>query len=134
MKIWAYLALAILLTGAVATAYSKAYNSGYDKRDLEISQDAIKQQNEAIAKGIADWVGTQEQAEVQIIIEEVIVERIREIEKRIPYAVEKIVEVAPECSDLGDDFAGMLNDQIRASNSNQIPDTKSTDTLAAAMP
>ena len=134
MKIWAYIILATILIGGVGAGWNAAHSSGYNKRDAEIRADAIWAQNEAIEKGIAAWVKTIGQAEAVIIIEEVIVEKIREVEKRIPYAVEKIVEIAPDCADLGDDYARVLNDQINASNSRQAPSTDVAPGVVTEMP
>jgi len=116
MKIYAYVALVIIVTGALGTSAKFIHDAGYDKRDAEIRDDAIKAQNDAVEKRMNEWLETQEAAEATIIIEEKIVEVIREIEKEIPTVVEKLVLVRPECNDLGFDFAGLLNAQIRASN------------------
>jgi len=134
VKIWAYVILVTLITGALGTAAKFIHDAGYDKRDTEIRDDAVVAQNKAIEKGIADWVETQDQAEATIIEKEVIVEKIRVVEKEIPKIVERIVTLTPECADLGDDFAGLLNKQIRASNGSQGSSSDIAPGLDAGVP
>jgi len=122
MKIWAYVILAGIIAGAIGTGLRWAYTSGYDKRDQEVQQDIIDAQETARADEEAKWKDTVAAAEATIVVEERIVEKIRVVEREIPKVVERIVEVTPECADLGPDFAGLLNDQIRASNGLQSPE------------
>ena len=129
MKIWAYVILAGLVIGA-ATAGAKAiYDSGYDAAVVEQQELAIERQNEAIADARAEWERTLEAAEAEIIIEERIVEVIREVEREVPRVVERIVEVTPECSDLGTEYAGLLNAAVRASNSRAGSSTDASATV-----
>ena len=119
MKIYAYVIIILALIAAIGGTYATGHSSGYDKRDAEIRDDAIIAQNEAIEKRMAEWIETQAQAEPVIVVEEKIVEKIRVIEKDVPRVVEKIVTIRSECRDLGDDFAGVLNAQIDASNARE---------------
>lgn len=116
MKIWAYVALATILIAAIGAGSKFLYDAGYTERDNEIKDELIEQQNAAIQKGIEDWIETQEAAEAEIIVEEKIVEKIRVVEKEVPKVVEKIVEVKPECRDLGSDVQRVFNDAIDAAN------------------
>ncbi len=134
MKIYAYLAIFFIVIGALGTSANFIHNAGYDKRDSEIRDEAIKAQNEAIEKRMDEWLTTQEAAEATIIIEERIVEVIREIEKEIPTVVEKLVFVRPECNDLGPDIVGVLNAQIRASNNRENSIADPTISVAPGMP
>lgn len=129
MKIWAYVALATLIIAAVGTAFRATYKAGYNTRDVEIRNGAIAAQNAAIEKGVQDWIRTQELAEPVIVTEERIVEKVRVIEKEIPKIVKEIVTVTPQCRDLGADYAELLNQQVRASNSHQVEDTDATTDL-----
>ncbi|MBW2561906.1 MAG: hypothetical protein JRE40_13770 [Deltaproteobacteria bacterium] len=122
MKIWAYLAIFILVIGAAGAAAKSIHSAGYNKRDQEVQQDIIDAQETARVDEEAKWRATVAAAEATIIIEERIVEKIRVVEKEIPRIVERIVELTPECADLGPDYAGLLNDQIRASNSVSSPE------------
>lgn len=123
MKIYIYLALAILIISSAAYAAKSIHNAGYAKRDREVQQDIIEAQELARSEEEAKWAATVAAAEGQIVIEERIVETIREIEIEIPVVVERIVEVTPECADLGVDYARLLNDQVRAANRTQSPET-----------
>lgn len=116
MKTYVYAGIVLALIAAGAGASRFFYKAGYNKRALELSTELIEQQNAAIQKGIDDWIATQAAAEPVIKIEEKIVEKIRVIEKRIPVVVDNIVEVRPECRDLGPDYVSLLNDQVAASN------------------
>ncbi len=125
MKVWAYLAITLAVIAAFGTTYAMAHSSGYNKRDQEVQQDIIAAQENARADEEAKWRDTVAAAEATIIIEERIVEKIRVVEKEIPTVVEKIVTLTPECADLGDDYARMLNDQIRAANGVQSAEVTS---------
>lgn len=128
MKVWAYVILAGLLVTAIGAGARQLYKSGYNAAVVEQQELAIERQNQAIEDARAEWERTNEAAEAEIIIEERIVEVIREVEREVPRVVERIVEVTPECRDLGDDYAGLLNAAVRASNSRA---GSSTDTAAA---
>ncbi len=134
MKTYAYVIIVLAVIAAVGGTYATGHSSGYDKRDAEIRDDAIIAQNQAVEKRMNEWLETQAQAEPVIIIEEKIVEVIREIEKRIPTVVEKIVMVTPECADLGPEFAGLLNEQISASNSREDSVADPAAELATGVP
>ena len=119
MKTYAYLAIFILLVAATGAAAKYIHSAGYNKRDQEVQQDILDAQESARKDEEAKWRDTVAAAEGQIVIEEKIVEKIRVVEKEIPRIVREIVEVKPECADLGDGFAGLYNDQVRAANSVQ---------------
>lgn len=121
MKVWAYLALAALLIGAAGAAARMMYSSGYNKRDQEVQQEIIDAQTQAAEDAEARWSASVVAATKAIKVEERIVEVIRVVEKEIPKVVERIVELTPECADLGAAYAGLLNDQIRAGNGVQAP-------------
>lgn len=123
MKIWAYVILAGLILGGAAAAAKAIHSAGYNKRDVEVQQDILDAQEQARKDEEEKWRDTVAAAEATIVVEERIVEKIRVVEREIPRVVERIVEVTPECIDLGPDFAGLLNDQIRASNSVPSPET-----------
>ena len=117
IKIWAYVGLATLLLAGVRWAHSSVYDSGWNAAVVMQSQAIRKAENAAVVKARQEWEHTTSIAETQIVVEERIVEVVRVIEKEIPKIVERIVEITPECSDLGDDFAGLLNAQVRSGSS-----------------
>lgn len=114
MKIWAYLALAVVMIGGAKWAHSTTYNAGWNAAVVEQTVLIQNAQNDAVAKALTEWQKTAALAEREIVIEERIVEVIRVVEKEIPVVVERIVTITPECSDLGDDFAGLLNAQVNS--------------------
>lgn len=120
MKVWAYVALAALIIGAAGAAAKGLHSAGYNKRDQEVQQDIIEAQVRAEEEAEARWAASVVAATEAIRVEEKIVERIREVEIEIPKVVERIVELTPECADLGPAYAGMLNNQVRAGNGIQI--------------
>ena len=126
MKIWAYVILAGLIITGITVGINAIYAAGYNARDLEVQQEIIEAQKKAADKAVADWKETVEQAESEIVIEEKIVERIRIVEKEIPKIVKEIVEVKPECSNLGIDYARVRNNQIRAANNREDPEPSAT--------
>jgi len=134
MKIYVYAIILLAVIAAIGGTYAAGHSSGYDKRDSEIRDDAIIAQNNAVEKRMNEWLQTQAQAEPVIVIEEKIVEVIREVEKRIPTVVEKIVTVTPECADLGLEFAGLLNEQISASNAREDSVADPAAELASGVP
>lgn len=108
MKIWAYLALAVMLIGATGAIYRAGFVSAKAKY-----QDATLAAVEVALKDAKiQWEANVVIAEAEIIIEERIVEVTREVEKRIPYAVETIKY---ECRDLGSAWIGLYNDAISSS-------------------
>jgi len=134
MKPYAYVIIILAVIAALGTASKFIHDAGYDKRDSEIRDDAIIAQNNAVERRMNEWLQTQAQAEPVIVIEEKIVEVIREVEKRIPTVVEKIVTVTPECADLGPEFAGLLNEQINASNAREDSVADPAAELASGVP
>ena len=105
------------------------YDAGYAAAVVEVEHQYQAAKDAAIKKRDEHWKAIVEQAEGQIVIEERIVEVIREVEVEIPRVVERIVEVAPECADLGDEFAGLLTQQALA-----VPGAGGTDTGVPAEP
>ena len=132
MKAWAYAAIVVALIAGIGGVYKAGHSSGYDKRDGEVQQQIITAQEDARVQEETKWRDTVAAAEAEIIIEERIVEKIRVVEKQIPKVVERIVEVTPECADLGDSYAGLLNEQIRAGNN--IQDTEAATGLVERVP
>ncbi len=125
LKLFAMGAFGIALISFSVWAYGKIYSSGFNAAVVEQQQIAIKRQNVAIVEARLEWEATAAAAEVEIRIEERIVERIRVVEREIPTVVERIVEVTPECNDLGTDFLRVYNDAIRAGHRREddSPDT-----------
>lgn len=115
LKVWAYVVLAGILITGLTVAIRSIYNAGYDKAIIEAQEAGIRAQNEAIDAARADWIASQEDGAIQIVIEERIVEVTRDVIKEIPVVVERIVEVTPECSDLGPDFLRLFNEAIDTS-------------------
>ncbi len=129
MKLYLIGGLALALMAFSYWAYGQVYDSGYGAAVSKMQEDAIRRQNDAIASARAEWELTVSVAEVEIIVEERIVEKIRVIERKIPFLVTKIVEVRPECGDLGPDFLGLFNEAISASNSRGAEDPTVTTQL-----
>ena len=123
MKTWAYLAIFALLITSAGVAAKSIHSSGYNKRDREVQQDIIEAQLQAEEDAEARWAASVVAATEAIRVEERIVEQIREVEILVPTIVDRIVEVTPECADLGDAYAGLLNDQVRAGNGIQVAPT-----------
>ncbi len=128
MKIWAYLALAVILIAALTAGIRYIDKNGYNRAVSEMQADAIERQNTAIEAARLEWEATREEAEVVIVIEEKIVEKIRVVIKEVPKIVEKFVQL--ECRDLGLEYAGLLNSAVRASNSRSDPGAAATTELA----
>jgi hypothetical protein len=116
MKIWAYVILATILIGGAWKVLHMADQMGYDRAKFEVQRAAVKQQNEAVEEERKKWQATLAIAEGQIEIREVIVEKIRVVEKEIPKIIETIKF---ECRDLGADFMRVFNDSIRIGSDNQ---------------
>ena len=114
MKWWVYLAILVVGGSLAKWIYDSIYDAGWNAAVIEQRNVIIEKQQEAVAAARLEWEATAEIAEAQVIVEEKIVEVVRTVEKEIPKVVERIVTVAPECSDLGDGFARLLNDQARA--------------------
>lgn len=113
-KVWAYVALAGVLVAFSTWAYGAIYDAGFNTAIIQAQEAAILRQNAAIAEARADWAASQEIGATQILIEEKIVEVTRDVIKEVPVVVERIVEITPECADLGPDFLRVFNDAIRA--------------------
>lgn len=122
MKPWAYVVLILLLVGAIGGVYSKGHSAGYDKRDKTVQQEIDNAVSKAQETHEAEKKAAVDAALAEIEIEERIVEVIREVEVEIPTVVERIVEVKPECRDLGDDYGRLLDEQVRAANSESSSD------------
>lgn len=123
IKIWAYLGIIVALLGGAKWAHSSIYKAGWNAAVVE--QEALVQQarDQAAEEARIKWQALVDAAEGQIVIEEKIVEVIRVVNKEIPKVVEKIVEVKPECNDLGPDVAGLLTLQALASHSGETGST-----------
>jgi hypothetical protein len=120
MKVWAYLAIIALVVGAAGAAAKALHSAGYNKRDQEVQQSIIDAQANAIEEYERGYREAEAAVEAVIVIEERIVEKIREVEIEVPKIIEHIVELTPECKYLGPAYAGLLNDQVRAGNGIQI--------------
>jgi hypothetical protein len=107
------------------------YEAGWNDHKVATQQGAIEEQNKAIEKRMAEWIATQAAAEPVIITEEKIVEKIRVVTKEVPKVVEKFV--AAECRDLGPEYAGLLNDAVRASNQRSDESTSATTDVDATL-
>lgn len=132
MNPWAYVALVVAVIAAFGGAYAKGHSAGYAKSQDEIQQSIIEAQTAARFEEAKRWKAALDAAEANVRVEEVIVEKIREVEVEIPTVVERIVEVRPECRDLGAEYAGLLNNQVRAANS--VPDTEPAAGVVDGMP
>lgn len=123
VKIWAWIILAGIIVGALGVSARLLWQSGWNARDVQVQQEIIEAQEQARKQEAENWRETVRQAEENIRVVEKRVTDIQEIEKRIPVIVEKVVEVKPECRDLGDDFARLLNSQIRAATGRDSAET-----------
>lgn len=117
MKVWAYVVLVTALIAFVGSVYGMGHSKGYEKRDNEVQLQIIKAQEDARLEEAAKWEIVVANTKGSVETVEVIVEKVRVVEKRIPEVVETIVTLTPECADLGDGYARLRNDQIRAANS-----------------
>lgn len=133
MKVWAYLGIVLAVVGFGYWLYDTIYDAGYNAAIVAIKDDATKEQNAAIQKGIDDWVETNKDSLVTVVTEEKIVEKIRVVEKEVPKVIREIVEVKPECSRLGDAYLRVYNDAIRASNNHQGESAEPTGELVTGM-
>lgn len=120
MKAWGYAAIVMSVLGTLVGGLRWAYTAGYEKRDNEARTEILDAVAEAVELEAAEWAKAVEAAEAQIIVEEKIVEKIRVVEREIPKVVET---VRFECRNLGADYAGLLNDQVRAANNLPSPET-----------
>lgn len=112
MKIWAYLALAVVVLGFAKWAHGAVYEQGWNAANVanfEVQQEAIA---EAVNEARIQWDLSVVAATDNIIIEERIVERVEFVEREVIKIVERVV--VPECRDLGPDIQRVFNDAIRA--------------------
>lgn len=114
VKAGIYALIVVVVLAALKFTYDAIYDAGYNAAVVSQSEDIQKAKDEAVAAARQEWENTATIAEQEIVVEERIVEVIREVEKEIPTVVERIVTVTPECSDLGDDFARLLNAQVNS--------------------
>lgn len=121
MRIWGYVILVGLVIAAAGAASRMIYNAGRNSVIVQSQADAIKHQNDAIEAARLKWEETREAAEVVIVTEEKIVEKIRVVTKEVPKIVEKFIQ--PDCRDLGPEYAGVLNAAVRASNQGSTTET-----------
>lgn len=118
LKVWAYLGIVIAVLGGMKFGYSAIYRAGFNAAVVEQERLIADAKVDAHAREREFWQGVVKRAEENIRTEEIIVETIKEVEKRIPVVVDNLVEVAPDCSDLGP-VVGVLNDQVRAGRSGE---------------
>jgi len=123
-KVWGVIAALTALLGSAWVAYDRIYDSGYDAARVKYQSEKLHAIELALAAARAQWAESQEAAEVQIVVEEKIVERIRVVEREVPKIVEKFVPA--ECHDLGPDIRRLFNDAIRAGNSDEGSDSADT--------
>lgn len=114
IKVGIYAAIIIAVLGFAKWAHSAIYDAGWNAAVVEQESAIAIAKDEAVKKARTEWEATAAVAETNIVIEERIVEVERVVEKKIPQIVERIVEIKPECNDLGVDFAGLLNEQVRS--------------------
>lgn len=117
VKLGIYLAIIVASAAAAKWAHDVCYKSGWNAAVVEQEHLIAKAREFAIAETELKWQALVDAAEGQIVVEEKIVEVIREVEKKIPVVVEKIVTVKPECNDLGSDFVSLWNEQVSAARS-----------------
>lgn len=117
MRIYAYVALAIVVLGFLKWGHTAVFNSGYNAAVAEQGIAIQVAKDKAVAVAREQWENTAKLASANIVIEERIVEVERIVEREIPVIVERIVTVFPECNDLGDDFARLLNAQVNSGSS-----------------
>ena len=117
MRAYAYVALAAVVLGFAKWAHTAVYDSGYNAAVTKQSEAIQAAQDAAVAIAREQWENTVDLAAGNIVIEERIVEVERIVEREIPKIVERIVTVFPECNDLGDDFARLLNSQVNSGSS-----------------
>jgi len=114
IKVGIYAAIIIAVLGFAKWAHSAIYDAGWNAAVVEQESAIAIAKDEAVKKARTEWEATAAVAETNIVIEERIVEVERVVEKKIPQIVERIVEIKPECNDLGFEFAGLLNEQVRS--------------------
>jgi hypothetical protein len=124
MKIWAYLALAVVILGFAKWAHGAVYEQGWNAANVasfEVQQEAIA---DAVKEARIQWDLSVVAATDNIIIEERIVERVEFVEREVIKIVDRVVPA--ECLDLGPDIQRVFNDAIRAAASNQGSDAADT--------
>lgn len=116
-KVWGIIAAVTALLGSAWVAYDRIYDSGFDAARVKYQSEKLRGIELALTAARKQWEASQEAAEVQIVIEEKIVERIRVVEREVPKIVERVV--AAECRNLGPDIQRLFNDAIRAGNTDE---------------
>ena len=122
MKPWAYAVIILALIAARGGVYAAGHSSGYEKRDNEVKEELLAAVEAARADEEEKWHATVAAARAAVRVETVIEEKIRVVEKEVPKIVQEIITVKPECSNLGDSYARVRNNQIRAANNIQTPE------------
>ena len=120
VKLGIYLAIIVALLGGIKWAHSSAYKSGWNAAVVEQEKLIREVKDQAVEDAEIKWKGLVDAAEGQIIVEEKIVEKVRIVNRDIETVVEKIVEVKPDCADLGVDFVKLFNGQVRAGRGNEV--------------
>lgn len=120
MKVWALVVLVGLVIGGFKWYDSARFDAGWNAHAVAYAEELQGVKDAAVETARRQWENTHDIGVAEIIVEEKIVEVIRVVEKEIPKVVERIVTVAPECNDLGAEFAGLLNAQV---NSRPVPST-----------
>lgn len=114
------IAVAAILS-LVGGIYYAGHSAGFDERDKSVQGEISNAVETEKARSAAEWQVLLDAAQAEIVVEERIVEKIREVEIEVPKVVERIVEVRPECRDLGPDYGGLLDQQVAAANGRESP-------------
>ena len=122
MRVYAYVALSVVLIAAGKWAHSSVYDSGYNAAVVKQQEEIQIIKDEAIAQAKLEWDATVVVGEAEIIREEIIVEKIRVVEREVPRIIKEIVTVTPECSSIPQ-LASLFGQQARASNGGAVADT-----------
>ena len=124
MKPWAYVIAIVAIIGAIGGVYAKGDSNGYNRAKVEELEADKEWMEEEVARRTREWIETQDDAEEVIVYVDRVVTEIEYVDREITKEVEKIVELKPECRDLGldDGFGGLLNKQIRAANLEPLSD------------
>lgn len=112
MKVYAYVALAAIAVGGLTWAYNKTYAAGWNAAVVEQQNKINKAADEARRLEREKWANAVAAAQSQIRVEERIVEKTRDVEKRIPIVMETISVEKPDCVDLGADVVSVFNAQV----------------------
>lgn len=117
---WLRVVAVISILGFCYWCYKQGERVGYTEAIVSQQEHVLEQQNRAVDRARKEWELTQSSTTAEVIVEEKIVEKIRVIEKMVPEVIEKIVEVTPDCADLGPDFQRVFNQAITAGDSGEI--------------